>query len=124
MSDRSVSKESDMEPVFLSDLEILSLLMGAKTAARMYHGSLASLFITGAVDQEVHPKIAAARELVKRALKEELKHGSVLSSPAAVREYIRLLYVGKEYEVFVVLFLDAQNRIIEVDELFRGTLTQ
>jgi DNA repair protein RadC len=113
-----------MEPVLLSDLEVLSLLMGAKTATRMYHGSLAALFITGAVDREMHPKIAAARELVKRALKEGLKRCSVLSSPADVRDYIRLLFIGKEYEVFVAIFLDAQNRVIETDELFRGTLTQ
>ena len=113
-----------MEPVLLSDLELLSLLMGEKTAARMYQGSLLSLFTTGVVDQEMHPRIAAARELVKRALKEELKRGSVLSSPAAVRDYIRLLLIGKEHEVFVAIFLDAQNRIIEAEELFRGTLTQ
>ena len=113
-----------MEPVLLSDLELLSLLMGEKTAARVYHGSLLSLFTTGAVDQETHPRIAASLELVRRVLKEELKRSSVLSSPTAVRDYIRLLLIGKEYEVFVVLFLDAQNRVIEAEELFRGTLTQ
>lgn len=113
-----------MEPVLLSDLELLSLLIGEKTVARMYQGSLLSLFTTGAVDQEIHPRITAARELVKRMLKEELKRSSVLASPADVRDYIRLLLIGKEYEVFVVLFLDAQNRVIETEELFRGTLTQ
>lgn len=113
-----------MEPVVLSDRELLALLMGEKTAARMYQGSLLSLFTTGAIDQEIHPKITAALELVRRALKEELQRGSVLSSPSAVRDYIRLLLIGREYEVFVALFLDAQNRVIEAEELFRGTLTQ
>ncbi|MGO8754658.1 MAG: RadC family protein [Gallionellaceae bacterium] len=113
-----------MQPDLLSDLEILSLLMGKKTAARMYQGSLLSLFTTGAVNYEMHPRIGAARELVKRALKEELKHGSVLLSPVAVRDYIRLLLIGKEYEAFVVIFLNAQHSVIEAEELFRGTLTQ
>ncbi len=113
-----------MEPVLLSDLELLSLLLGKKTAERLYHGSLLSLFITGSVAQEMHPKIAATRELVTRVLKEELKRGSVLSNPATVRDYIRLLLIGKEHEVFLVLYLDAQNCVIEAEELFRGTLTQ
>ena len=113
-----------MEPILLSDLELLSLLMGEKTAARLYHGSLVSLFTTGAVDQVMHPRIGAALELVRRVLREELRHESMLSSPSAVRDYIRLLLIGKEYEVFLVIHLDAQNRVIEAEELFRGTLTQ
>ena len=47
-----------------------------------------------------------------------------LSSPAAVRDYLRLRLAGLEYEVFVVLFLDSQNRLIVCDEMFRGTLAQ
>src|ERR1019366_3863035 len=117
-------RRPDMEPVLSSDVQLLSILIGEKTAARMYQGSLLSLCTTGAVDKEMHPRIAAALELVRRVLREDLKRSSVLSSPTAVRDYIRLLLIGKEYEVFVVLFLDAQNRIIEAEELFRGTLTQ
>jgi DNA repair protein RadC len=41
-----------------------------------------------------------------------------------VRDYLRLMFSGKEHEVFVMLFLDAQNRVIDAEELFRGTLTQ
>lgn len=47
-----------------------------------------------------------------------------LNSPAAVRDYLRLLLAGREYEVFVVVLLDAQNRVLSCEELFRGTLTQ
>jgi len=52
-----------------------------------------------------------------------LKRAS-LNSPAMVRDYLKLTLTGKEHEVFVCVFLDAQNRVIAVDELFRGTLTQ
>ncbi len=50
--------------------------------------------------------------------------GDALSSPQQVRDYLRLLLGGEEREVFTVLFLDAQNRVIEVDAMFFGTLTQ
>jgi len=43
---------------------------------------------------------------------------------AAVRDYLRLILRTREYEVFCCVFLDAQNRVIAVEELFRGTLTQ
>ena len=47
-----------------------------------------------------------------------------LSSPGAVRDYLRLLLADREHEVFVVVFLDAQHRVLQCEELFRGTLTQ
>lgn len=47
-----------------------------------------------------------------------------LSSPNAVRDYLRLLLAPLPHEVFMALLLDAQNRLIAVEELFRGTLTQ
>lgn len=48
----------------------------------------------------------------------------VMESPSAVRDYLRLRVTGLEYEVFGVLFLDAQHRIIADEHMFRGTLTQ
>ncbi len=39
-------------------------------------------------------------------------------------DYLKVHFAGREYESFVVLYLDAQNSLIEVEELFRGTLTQ
>jgi DNA repair protein RadC len=65
--------------------------------------------------------------VIQRALAilaERMRTGDLLSSPAAVRDYLRLALAGKEHEVFVVVLLDAQNRVISTDELFRGTLTQ
>lgn len=47
-----------------------------------------------------------------------------LNSPAAVREYLRLSLPDLPHEVFCCAFLDAQNRVIAFEELFRGTLTQ
>ena len=51
-------------------------------------------------------------------------HDVTLTSPQAVRDYLRLRIANLEYEVFVALFLDSQNRLIAAEELFRGTLAQ
>ena len=66
-------------------------------------------------------------QIIQRALRilsERIRTGTALNSPSAVREYLRLSLAGREHEVFICLFLDAQNRVIEVNEMFRGTLTQ
>jgi DNA repair protein RadC len=65
--------------------------------------------------------------IIQRALKileYRARYGESLSSPKAAGDYCRLKLAGLEHEVFAVLFLDAQNRLISYEELFRGTLTQ
>jgi DNA repair protein RadC len=57
-------------------------------------------------------------------LARRIQVGDPLSSPGAVRDYLRLLMGGKAHEVFVVIFLDSQNRVLCCEEMFRGTLTQ
>jgi DNA repair protein RadC len=69
-------------------------------------------------------QLAAAIELARRSLQEGLKAGSALTSPGAVRDFLRLALAARDHEVFVVLFLDAQHRVLRSTELFRGTLTQ
>jgi len=71
-----------------------------------------------------YAQIQAVLEMSRRALRETLDRGAALSSPHAVRDYLRLKLQGRAYEVFVAVFLDAQNRVLAVEELFRGTLTQ
>jgi DNA repair protein RadC len=67
-----------------------------------------------------HPLVASALAL----LAEEVRASDALTSPSAVRDYLRLALGDREHEVFAVVFLDSQNRVIEVLEMFRGTLTQ
>ena len=66
----------------------------------------------------------AAMELARRSLKDDMRSASALTSPGAVRDYLRLAIAEREHEVFVCLWLDAQHRVLSFDELFRGTLTQ
>ena len=69
-------------------------------------------------------QLAAILELARRALREELRAGSALTAPGAVRDYLRLALGTRAHEVFVCLYLDAQHRVIGTEELFRGSLTQ
>ena len=62
--------------------------------------------------------------LTRRALKEEVAAGDALSSPAAVRDFLRLTLAALPHEAFMVLFLDSQHRLLAAHELFRGTLAQ
>ena len=69
-------------------------------------------------------ELIAVLELARRALAQQLKEREVFSSPGAVKNYLQLHLAAKAHEVFAVLFLDAQNRLLGTEELFRGTLTQ
>jgi len=69
-------------------------------------------------------QLAAILELARRSLREQLKSGAALTSPGAVRDYLRLALGGRPHEVFVCLYLDAQHRVTGAEELFRGSLTQ
>lgn len=126
----------------LSDAELLAIFLrtgvAGKSAVDMARdlvtqfGSLTRLFaasrkefcaVHGLGDAK-YAQLQAVLEMARRALAEEMRQGDALASPAAVRDYLRLALAGKTYEVFCVVFLDTQHRVLAVEELFRGTLTQ
>jgi DNA repair protein RadC len=70
---------------------------------------------------------ANADEVLRQArwvLSRRVRRGSTMSSPEAVKDFLRLRIGSLDHELFIVLYLDAQNRLIEVKDMFRGTLTQ
>jgi DNA repair protein RadC len=69
-------------------------------------------------------EVGAVLELARRSLGQQLRQGPVFDSPERVKDYLRLAIGALGHEVFAVLFLDTQHRLIEYRELFRGTLTQ
>jgi DNA repair protein RadC len=69
-------------------------------------------------------QLQAIVEMARRALAEQIQDRDAMSSPQAVRDYLRLSLGARPHEVFVAMFLDAQNRLLGCEELFRGTLTQ
>jgi DNA repair protein RadC len=129
-------------PASLSDAELVALFLGTgvrgKSALDLARELLArfgrvSRLLSAAkpeidsvpgVGAAKYAQIAAVMELARRALAEEMKARDSLLSPAAVRGYLRLHMQELGHECFYCVFLDAQNRVIAAEELFRGTLTQ
>jgi DNA repair protein RadC len=129
-------------PAALSDAELVALFLGTGMPGRSAlelarellgrFGRLSRLLSAGGVELDAVPGIGAARsaqiaavmELARRALSEEMRARDCLASPAAVRGYLRLRMQDLAHECFYCVFLDAQNRVIAAEELFRGTLTQ
>lgn len=140
--DRPREKLLAKGPASLSDAELLAIFLRTGTKGKSAvdlartllakFGSLGGL--TGASHEAFcavpglgsakYAQLQAATELIRRALASEMKSGINLSSPTAVRDFLRLSIQDRHVEVFVGLFLDAQNRVIAVEELFSGTLTQ
>lgn len=69
-------------------------------------------------------QLQAIFEMSRRALLEQMQQRDILTSPQAVRQYLSLKIGALHREVFMVIFLDAQHRVLAVEELFSGTLTQ
>src|SRR5574343_1024355 len=69
-------------------------------------------------------QLIAVLDLARRSLREEMAQGVSLSSVDSVRRYLKLSLASRQFEVFHALWLDARNRLIASEELFRGTLTQ
>ena len=126
----------------LSDAELLAIFLRTgvrgKSAVDLGRemlsefGSLSALFnasrgefakIHGLGDAKF-AQLQAVLELAKRAITEELNRGDTLSSPDTVKKYLKLALGGKNYESFTVLFLDVKHRLIQAQELARGTLDQ
>lgn len=112
---------------------LLGLLLGDEVAARLADRPLIEVFALNAGRNVLRETTAsdgparvieAAKELMTRALAESMRVGDCLSDPATVKDYLRLKLAGLPHEVFVVLLLDSQHRLIDSVELFRGTLTQ
>ncbi|MDM0038041.1 DNA repair protein RadC [Variovorax sp. J22G21] len=130
-------------PAALGDAELLALLlrtgMAGKNVLQMSQelldtfGGIAGLLHTGLDELKKikglggtakRAELIAVLELARRALAERLKERAVFDSPDAVGQYLQLHIASRPYEVFAALFLDAQHRLIAMEELFRGTLTQ
>ena len=127
----------------LSDTELLALLLRTGLAGKGVFalaqelvdrfGGVAGLLHAAADDLKQvkglggpakRAELLAVLELARRAMAQQLRAREVFSSPDAVKHYLQLHLSRHAHEVFAVMFLDAQNRLIELEVLFRGTLTQ
>ncbi|WP_293225969.1 DNA repair protein RadC [Ottowia sp.] len=127
----------------LGDAELLALLLRTGLAGKSvlqlaqelleHFGGIAGLLHASADDLKrikglggsaKRAELVAVLELARRALAEQLRERAALDTPQAVQHYLQLQLAARAHEVFAVLFLDSQHRLIALEELFRGTLTQ
>jgi DNA repair protein RadC len=125
----------------LSDAELLALLLRTGMAGKGVlqlaqelldtFGGIAGLVHAGEPDLRrikglgpaKRAEMLAVLEIARRALAQQLRERAAIDSPQAIQHYLQLHLAAKGHEVFAVLFLDSQNRLIAMEELFRGTLT-
>jgi len=132
-SDRPREKLLRHGPEVLTDAELLAVLLRTgdvrRNALEIGH-ALLQRFRSLSVCSEPglgparYASVRAGIELARRSLREQAEQRDALRSPQAVRDYLRLSLQQRPVEVFMGVFLDAQNRVICAEELFRGTLTQ
>ncbi len=128
-------------PQALSDVELLAILLRTGMAGKnvfqlaaellapngvagLLQASAQSLGLVKGLGPAKQAELLAVLELARRALKQQLQQREVFHSPDAIRHYLQLHLAHKSHEVFAVLFLDNQNRLLAMEELFRGTLSQ
>jgi len=128
-------------PVALSDAELLALLLRtgiqgksvialAQDILDRFGGLRGLLDAPGDALESIkglgpakRAELMAVVELTRRALAEQLKQQPVMDSPTAMMDFVRLHIGSKPYESFMVLYIDAKQRLIAFEELFRGSLS-
>ncbi len=130
-------------PGALSDAELLAIYLRvgvrgksavdlARDLLRCFDGQLSRMAEASLADMASVPGIGLAKaaqlkasfELSRRALHQQMLQRDLLTSPGQVRDWLRLKLATRTQEVFMALWLDAQNQLIQAEELFTGTLTQ
>lgn len=97
---------------------------GLDGIAGLLHASPADLQGIKGLGPAKRAELLAVLELARRALVQQLRQRTAFASPGAVKDYLQLQLASRAHEVFAVLFLDVQNRLLAMEEMFRGSLTQ
>jgi DNA repair protein RadC len=124
----------------LSDAELLAILLRTGTPgrsaldlAREVLKKFRSLRLLISADRQEFCKarglglarfaeLQAAAEIARRQLSETLRTGPSLASPRVTRDFLSSQLRDRDHEVFCCLYLDKRHRLIQYQELFRGTI--
>lgn len=124
----------------LTDAELLAIFLRTGTHGKSAvdlarellsgFGSLKSLLeadqqrfcLANGLGSAKYAQLQAVLEMARRHFQEIIQRGNALTSPEITRAYLSAQLRGYSYEVFACLFLDNQHRVIQFDELFRGTI--
>jgi DNA repair protein RadC len=140
VDDRPREKLIERGATSLSDAELLAILLRNGTRGRSAldlarevlakFGSVRQLLAadraqfcaTAGLGMARYAELQAAAEISRRQLSETLKAGPLLSSPRATREFLSARLRDLEHEIFCCLYIDKRHRLIQFEELFRGTI--
>jgi DNA repair protein RadC len=128
-------------PQALSDVELLAILLRTGMAGKnvfqlseellvpdgiagLLNATVQSLKMVKGLGPAKQAELLAVFEMARRALSQRLKEREAFHTPGDVKQYLQLQLAHKNHEVFAVLFLDNQNRMLAMEELFRGTISQ
>jgi len=129
-------------PESLADAELIALLLRTGLQGKPVLNLAQDLLdrfggLNGLLQAQVHDlacvkglgpakraEIAAVLEIARRSLHARLQRTTAFDAPDTVKSYLQLRLAAQDHEVFAVLFLDAQHRLIAMEEMFHGTLTQ
>ncbi|MEQ1559873.1 MAG: DNA repair protein RadC [Methyloglobulus sp.] len=103
----------DLARELLADFGSLKALLGADQQ-RFCQGN--------GLGEAKYTQLQAVLEMARRHFKEALQRGDALTNPDITKAYLSAQLRGYNYEVFACLFLDNQNRVLQLTELFRGTI--
>ncbi len=141
LNEPAIDRLHSMGASALTDCELLALLLGEGgmrraqslalrllthfgTLRRVLHAPCADLAAVSGLGSARSARLTVALELVRRSLLEHSREHDVIASPDAVRDLLRLSLAAREREVFVANYLDNRHRLLVIEELFQGTLTQ
>jgi DNA repair protein RadC len=127
----------------LTDAEVLAVMLGtglpgqnvlqlAHSLLEDFHG-LAGLLQASPADLRAakglggsarRAQLLAVLELSRRVLLQKMRKRDVMNNPETVKQFLQLQMGAYPQEVFAVVFMDAQYRLLSFQEMFKGTLNQ
>jgi len=69
-------------------------------------------------------QLMAVLELSRRVQLQKMRQRDAMSNPDTVQHFLQLQLGSRDHEVFAVMFLDGQNRLLRFEEMFKGTINQ
>jgi DNA repair protein RadC len=128
------------KPSLLSDAELIGRLLypdampgqGTRQAEKLLRrfGGLRGLQLASrsaadereGLNDQLAFRFRLSYEIVHRLLKESLRRGVSLTSPAQTMEYLQTILKDRKREIFTCLFLDTRHRVIASENLFHGSI--
>lgn len=125
----------------LTDIELLAIFLRTgkrgmtvmELAEKLYNhfdslrgllsASLDSFKTIGGVGEATYTQLRAIAELGRRYSESWIEEEKPLLSPDMTREFLQGQLTDEEREVFMVIFMDNQHRVIKHSRMFSGTLS-